>query len=127
MLAFHGFVQYVYMCVYWNAYVTSLCGSCRLRVFFFFVINHNWFGNIILVCIMVSSMLLACEDPVEPNSRRNEVYLFPHSSPLLFFQPIPTPSCVSKALLAPTSNMQLPFQPTVPSVQRVFHSQPCFV
>lgn len=38
-----------------------------------FICNHSYFGNIVLVCIMVSSAMLAAEDPLNSNSRRNQV------------------------------------------------------
>ncbi|RZC33742.1 muscle calcium channel subunit alpha-1-like, partial [Asbolus verrucosus] len=36
----------------------------RFRVFCHWLCNHSVFGNVILVCIMVSSALLALEDPI---------------------------------------------------------------
>ena len=38
-----------------------------------FVSNHSYFGNVVLVCIMVSSVMLAAEDPLNSNSERNRV------------------------------------------------------
>ena len=38
-----------------------------------FICNHSYFGNIVLVCIMVSSAMLAAEDPLDSNSERNKV------------------------------------------------------
>lgn len=35
------------------------------------VINHRYFSNIVLVCILISSAMLAAEDPIEENSNRN--------------------------------------------------------
>ena len=35
--------------------------------------NHNYFGNVILACILVSSAMLAAEDPLQANSKRNQV------------------------------------------------------
>jgi len=35
--------------------------------------NNRWFGNFILVCILVSSGLLAAEDPVRADAPINEV------------------------------------------------------
>ncbi|XP_075241341.1 muscle calcium channel subunit alpha-1-like isoform X7 [Convolutriloba macropyga] len=37
------------------------------------IINHPYFGNFTLVCIMVSSSLLAAEDSVNSKSARNEI------------------------------------------------------
>ena len=45
----------------------------RFRVFCHWVCNHSLFGNIILVCIMISSAMLAAEDPIDPDSKRNKV------------------------------------------------------
>ena len=36
----------------------------RFRVLCHWLCNHTYFGNIILVCILVSSALLALEDPI---------------------------------------------------------------
>lgn len=47
-----------------------------IRVFCHWFCNHSHFGNVILVCIMVSSALLAAEDPIHANSFRNEVCFF---------------------------------------------------
>ena len=38
-----------------------------------FICNHSYFGNVVLVCIMVSSAMLAAEDPLNSNSERNRV------------------------------------------------------
>ncbi|XP_039297401.1 voltage-dependent calcium channel type D subunit alpha-1 isoform X4 [Nilaparvata lugens] len=45
----------------------------RIRVFCHWLCNHSHFGNVILVCIMVSSALLAAEDPINSDSPRNKV------------------------------------------------------
>lgn len=37
------------------------------------ICNHRWFGNSLLVCILVSSTLLAAEDPVRYESSTNDV------------------------------------------------------
>ncbi|XP_023318725.1 muscle calcium channel subunit alpha-1 isoform X2 [Trichogramma pretiosum] len=44
----------------------------RFRVFCHWLCNHPNFGNFILGCIMISSALLACEDPIDPSSFRNK-------------------------------------------------------
>ena len=41
-----------------------------------FICNHSYFGNIVLVCIMVSSAMLAAEDPLKSDSPRNKVSKF---------------------------------------------------
>ncbi|XP_039270704.2 voltage-dependent L-type calcium channel subunit alpha-1D-like isoform X2 [Styela clava] len=47
-----------------------------VRVFCHRVVNDNWFNNGILACIILSSIALACEDPINPNSPRNQVLLY---------------------------------------------------
>lgn len=44
----------------------------RIRVFCHWLCNHSLFGNIILVCILISSALLAAEDPLRENSDQNK-------------------------------------------------------
>ncbi|XP_024084384.1 muscle calcium channel subunit alpha-1 isoform X2 [Cimex lectularius] len=48
----------------------------RFRVFCHWFCNHSYFGNVILVCIMVSSALLAAEDPLRADSPRNKVLVY---------------------------------------------------
>ncbi|RCN23993.1 hypothetical protein ANCCAN_30318 [Ancylostoma caninum] len=43
------------------------------RVFCNKIVNHSYFTNSVLVCILVSSAMLAAEDPLEANSSRNTV------------------------------------------------------
>uniref|UniRef100_A0A158P6U9 Voltage-dependent L-type calcium channel subunit alpha n=1 Tax=Angiostrongylus cantonensis TaxID=6313 RepID=A0A158P6U9_ANGCA len=43
------------------------------RVFCNRIVNHSYFTNSVLVCILVSSAMLAAEDPLEANSSRNTV------------------------------------------------------
>ncbi|XP_077296961.1 ca[2+]-channel protein alpha[[1]] subunit D [Arctopsyche grandis] len=45
----------------------------RFRVFCHWLCNHSVFGNIILVCIMFSSAMLAAEDPLNSTSYRNGI------------------------------------------------------
>ncbi|XP_071748883.1 muscle calcium channel subunit alpha-1 isoform X29 [Lepeophtheirus salmonis] len=45
----------------------------RFRILCHFICNHSYFGNIVLVCIMVSSAMLAAEDPLNSNSERNKI------------------------------------------------------
>ncbi|KJH46256.1 transporter, cation channel family protein [Dictyocaulus viviparus] len=44
-----------------------------IRVFCNKIVNHSYFTNSVLVCILVSSAMLAAEDPLEANSSRNTV------------------------------------------------------
>ena len=44
-----------------------------LRIFCHWLQGHPVMGNFILVCIIVSSALLACEDPLQSNSPINQV------------------------------------------------------
>ncbi|CAH8493918.1 unnamed protein product, partial [Schistosoma turkestanicum] len=37
------------------------------------ICNHNYFNNIVLVCILVSSAMLAAEDPLDASSARNQI------------------------------------------------------
>jgi hypothetical protein len=41
-----------------------------------FVANNRWFGNSVLVCILISSCMLAAEDPVRPHAFINDVKFF---------------------------------------------------
>lgn len=45
----------------------------RFRRLCHFISNHRWFSNSLLVCILVSSIMLAAEDPVRYNSPTNDV------------------------------------------------------
>ncbi|XP_058829321.1 muscle calcium channel subunit alpha-1 isoform X2 [Topomyia yanbarensis] len=45
----------------------------RFRMFCHWLCNHSTFGNIILVCIMFSSAMLAAEDPLNATSERNQI------------------------------------------------------
>ncbi|XP_026668922.1 muscle calcium channel subunit alpha-1 isoform X2 [Ceratina calcarata] len=47
----------------------------RFRVFCHWLCNHSYFGNVILVCIMISSAMLAAEDPLSALSYRNQILL----------------------------------------------------
>ncbi|XP_053203092.1 muscle calcium channel subunit alpha-1-like isoform X2 [Panonychus citri] len=44
-----------------------------IRLFCYKVIKHSLFGNFILVCIMISSAMLAVEDPLEGNRDRKKI------------------------------------------------------
>ena len=55
---------------------------CRLRVNCHWLCNHPYFGNVVLLCIMVSSAMLAAEDPLDSNSERNKVLI---EKAILFF------------------------------------------
>lgn len=37
------------------------------------IINHSYFTNTILLFILLSSISLAAEDPIDPNAFRNKV------------------------------------------------------
>ncbi|CAH8831967.1 unnamed protein product [Trichobilharzia szidati] len=45
----------------------------KFRIFCHNVVCFSHFGNIVLVCILVSSILLAAEDPLHANSNRNKI------------------------------------------------------
>ena len=60
---------------YWLFQTTVLIGCCRFRKFCHRVISHNYFSNIVLACILVSSTMLAAEDPLVAQSSRNRVSL----------------------------------------------------
>ncbi|CAL7937215.1 unnamed protein product [Xylocopa violacea] len=47
----------------------------RFRVFCHWLCNHSYFGNVILICIMISSAMLAAEDPLSAASYRNQILL----------------------------------------------------
>lgn len=47
----------------------------RFRVICHKICNHPYFGNIVLACILISSGMLAAEDPLQSQSKRNEVSL----------------------------------------------------
>ncbi|KMQ93677.1 voltage-dependent calcium channel type d subunit alpha-1, partial [Lasius niger] len=44
----------------------------RIRIFCHWFCNHSYFSNVILVCIMISSAMLAAEDPLRASSDRNQ-------------------------------------------------------
>ncbi|EFX89598.1 hypothetical protein DAPPUDRAFT_310458 [Daphnia pulex] len=50
-----------------------LSHSNRFRVFCHWFCNHNYFGNIILACILISSAMLAAEDPLSADTDRNKI------------------------------------------------------
>lgn len=60
----------------------SLSLSFRLRKACHWLVNLRHFDNTILVIILISSVLLALEDPVDENSQRNTVKLW-QSQPCL--------------------------------------------
>lgn len=47
----------------------------RFRKICYRICNHSYFGNVVLGCILISSGMLAAEDPLDSNSARNKVYL----------------------------------------------------
>ncbi len=48
----------------------------KFRIACHYISNHRWFTNSLLICILVSSILLAVEDPVNYKSKTNEVQFF---------------------------------------------------
>lgn len=54
----------------------------RFRRACHFISNHRWFSNSLLVCILVSSIMLAAEDPVNYVSKVNDV----NKKKILFFK-----------------------------------------
>ena len=46
---------------------------CRFRRICHMIVNHVYFTNVVLVLILVSSALLAAEDPLDLDKRRNLV------------------------------------------------------
>ena len=47
----------------------------RFRHFCHLLSSHRYFGNSILICILLSSFMLAMEDPVSYHSVKNEVII----------------------------------------------------
>ncbi|XP_055884029.1 muscle calcium channel subunit alpha-1-like isoform X4 [Biomphalaria glabrata] len=45
----------------------------KFRIICHRICNHSYFGNFILVCILISSASLAAEDPLNATSERNEI------------------------------------------------------
>ncbi|XP_064604467.1 muscle calcium channel subunit alpha-1-like isoform X3 [Liolophura sinensis] len=45
----------------------------KFRVLCHKICNHSYFGNIVLACILISSAMLAAEDPLNANSDRNQI------------------------------------------------------
>ncbi|XP_019884382.1 muscle calcium channel subunit alpha-1 isoform X3 [Camponotus floridanus] len=45
----------------------------RFRIFCHWFCNHSYFSNVILVCIMISSAMLAAEDPLSASAERNRI------------------------------------------------------
>lgn len=50
-----------------------LAPNNRLRVLCNHIINHSYFTNSVLVCILVSSAMLAMENPLDPEGTMNKV------------------------------------------------------
>ncbi|XP_072155545.1 muscle calcium channel subunit alpha-1 isoform X4 [Bemisia tabaci] len=48
----------------------------RFRVFCHWFCNHSTFSNVILACILISSALLAAEDPLTSENPRNKVLVY---------------------------------------------------
>uniref|UniRef100_A0A1I8IQR8 Voltage-dependent L-type calcium channel subunit alpha n=1 Tax=Macrostomum lignano TaxID=282301 RepID=A0A1I8IQR8_9PLAT len=49
------------------------CSTNRFRVLCHKICNHSYFGSIVLVCILVSSAMLAAEEPVNSDNNRNKI------------------------------------------------------
>ena len=47
--------------------------STRLRVACYKICTNHYWGNFILVCILISSIVLAAEDPLDAKATRNLV------------------------------------------------------
>ncbi|XP_054168934.1 muscle calcium channel subunit alpha-1-like [Oppia nitens] len=45
----------------------------KFRILCHRIINHSYFGNIVLCCILISSGMLAAEDPLDAQSPRNTI------------------------------------------------------
>lgn len=45
----------------------------KFRILCHKVCNHSYFGNIVLACILISSAMLAAEDPLKSESPRNQI------------------------------------------------------
>lgn len=52
----------------------ALCVLCyRFRIICHKICNHPYFGNVVLACIIISSGMLAAEDPLDVDKNRNNV------------------------------------------------------
>lgn len=45
----------------------------KFRVVCWKICNHSYFSNVILACILISSLMLAAEDPLDAKSSRNQI------------------------------------------------------
>lgn len=45
----------------------------KFRMLCWKIVNHSYFGNVILACILISSLMLAAEDPLDAKSKRNTI------------------------------------------------------
>lgn len=54
------------ICIYFNHFV------CSIRRFAHWVVNLRYFDMFIMIVIVLSSMALATEDPVDEHSKRNK-------------------------------------------------------
>jgi voltage-dependent calcium channel L type alpha-1D len=59
----------------WKLYFLFVLQDNSLRVFCHWLQGHPVMGNFILVCIIISSALLACEDPLRASSEVNVVII----------------------------------------------------
>ena len=54
--------------------VCNLWFQCfRFRMLCHRICNHSYFSNVVLACILISSAMLAAEDPLRSDSPRNQV------------------------------------------------------
>ena len=70
LLQFHYHLYWFYF-DYLSSF--SIIFPFRFRIMCHFICNHSLFGNVVLVCIMVSSFMLAAEDPLNSASEHNKV------------------------------------------------------
>lgn len=71
-------MYFLYTQKLWFVAISLYCNDFRrlcfrFRVFCHWLSNHSYFSNMILVCIMISSAMLAAEDPLRASSYRNQV------------------------------------------------------
>ncbi|XP_070559615.1 voltage-dependent L-type calcium channel subunit alpha-1D-like isoform X5 [Ptychodera flava] len=57
----------------------------RFRKFCYFICNHSYFANVVLVLILISSAMLAAEDPLNADKHRNNILnLFDYAFTAIF-------------------------------------------
>jgi len=55
-----------------NRVMCTISGVFRFRIVCHKLCNHPYYCNVILLCILISSMMLAAEDPLFANIERNQ-------------------------------------------------------